>query len=94
MNADKSGIAVMASLSDFGLTEKDARGVFAEDTVLPRPLAAARDSIEKFSKRLGISPQGNSREMAAQIMAARQRAGEAPAPVDSPAAVNPAEPGI
>ena len=94
MSADKSGIAVMASLSDFGLVEKDARGVFAEDTVLPRPLAAARDSIDKFSKRLGISPKGNSREVAAQIMAARQRAGEAPEPVSSAAAVNSAEPGI
>lgn len=74
-----SGIAVMASLSDYGLTGKEARGVYAEETALPKPLAAAMDSIQRFSKRLGFSLEGTPRELAAKIDVARRQAPGSPA---------------
>lgn len=74
---DKSGIAVMASLTDYGLTGKEARGVYAEEKALPKPLAAAADSIRRFAQRMGFTLEGSSKDMAACI-AESYRLGKAP----------------
>lgn len=67
MSIEKTGVAVMASMSDFGLTTKDARGVYPEDTALPRPLAAAKDALLRFSRRLGVSMEGAPQDVAQSI---------------------------
>lgn len=65
--ADKSGIAVMASITDYGLTGKEARGVYAGETALLRSLAEASASLQRFAQRLGISLDGKPKDVAATV---------------------------
>lgn len=65
--ADKSGIAVMASITDYGLTGKEARGVYAGETALPRSLAEVPASLQRFAQRLGVSLEGKPKDVAATI---------------------------
>lgn len=72
MGDKKSSVAVMASITDYGLTGKEARGVYAGETALPRPLADAQASLQRFAKRLGVSLDGNLKDVAATVAQAHQ----------------------
>lgn len=93
MSTDKSGIAVLASLTDFGLNGKEARGVYAEETALPKPLAAAKGALQRFSQRLGVSLDGAPKEVAANLADAYRRAPSGLTPQPSPAGSS-LEPGV
>lgn len=67
MTVNNPGIAVMASFSDYGLTSKEGRGLVAEDTTLPRPLADAQGALARFCKRVGVSLDGAPREVAQRL---------------------------
>lgn len=83
---DFSKLAVMASMTDYGLADKEARGVFAGETALPRRLDAAAASLAKFAVRRGISLEGSPQEIAAKL--ANANAAAPAEPMGASAAAN------
>lgn len=72
-NKSTSGVAVMASLTDFGLTNKESRGVVIDPALLPNSLQGAQAALRRYGNRIGASLEGNSRMVAASILQAQTR---------------------
>jgi len=61
---EKSKIRVLASLSDFGVSQKEERGVVQGQGEPPGSVLQMGPALQRFSQRMGVSLDGAAAEIA------------------------------